>query len=471
MNINEFKTSIEMTINILNKNYWRSITFFGMVVISMFFAACEDDDTTIGGVITINKVFLEDVNSTVPDREVTFARLGQLLRIEGAGFTGIKKVYINGLSMYFNPIYVSDNSMLVGISRTTPTVEAAEEVRNTIRFVNDNNETIYSFEIRSSAPTVTSISNTMPLAGETITVNGTGLIEVSKITFPGDVVVTDGIVSDVDGEFFTVVVPSGISDEGGAILVECANGGAYSPAYFNFKKGVILDFDGLGQQGYWGAEDASMIHPNDLSSVLIGEGNVSQGTYVAHRPTRIASFAAAKNRLTEVWTAGNGADDWRGQITPYIPAETPVDEIAFQFDVFVPNAWSSTGFLKICMENGFNGGEWARDAYNYVPWVVNGEVVPFETAGWTTVTVPFSEFYQFSDGEFTFNDVIAQRDAASYKNFGIFFENSDFTLSNITGKDSDSSVEFLSSETSVDVYTDNWRIVSLKTQEYSDFVD
>ena len=199
MNINEFKTSIEMTINILNKNYWRSITFFGMMVISMFFAACEDDDTTVGGVITINKVFLEDVNSTVPDREVTFARLGQLLRIEGSGFTGIKKVYINGLSMYFNPIYVSDNSMLVGISRSTPTVEAAEEVRNTIRFVNDNNETIYSFEIRSSAPTVTSISNTMPLAGETITVNGTGLIEVSKITFPGDVVVTDGIVSDVDG--------------------------------------------------------------------------------------------------------------------------------------------------------------------------------------------------------------------------------------------------------------------------------
>ena len=45
-----------------------------------------------------------------------------------------------------------------------------------------------------------------------------------------------------------VNVPEGISDNGGSIFIECANGGAYSPAYFNCKKGVILDFDGKGQQ-------------------------------------------------------------------------------------------------------------------------------------------------------------------------------------------------------------------------------
>jgi hypothetical protein len=47
-------------------------------------------------------------------------------------------------------------------------------------------------------------------------------------------------------------------------------------------------------------------------------------------------------------------------------------------------------------------------------------------------------------------------------------ENADFSLANITGNDSDEK-EFPSSETSVDVYTDNWRVVSLEKPTYTDF--
>lgn len=454
----------------LNKNYWAYVVFLGMMMVSLLSVSCdEDDDSVSGGPITISKVFLEDVNSSVPDREIEFARLGQLLRIEGSGFSGLKRIYINGYSTYFNPVYVTDTSLLVRISAETPTVEAEEDVRNTIRLANDSNEIILSFEIRSSAPTITNISNTLPLPGETITIYGTGLIEVSKVVFPGNIEVTEGIVSEEEGEFFTVTVPEGVSDEGGSLFIECSNGGAYSPAYFNFTKGVILDFDENGSQGYWGAEDASMIYPNDLESAPIGEENVSQATYVPHRPARIVSFAAAKNRLTEVWTAGNDVDDWRGQLTPYIPATTPLSEVAFQFDIYVPEAWEGTGFLKLCLVNGFNGGEWSGASYNYVPWVVDGETEAFQTTGWTTVTVPFNEFYSYSDGDYTFEDVLTYREEADYKNFGIYFENSDFTLANITGNDSDSGIEFLSSQTSINVYTDNWRIVSLETPTYSDF--
>lgn len=450
-----------------NKIHWASITFLSLFIFSMLFTACEEDDIT-GGPITINKVYLQDASSSVPDREITFARLGQLLRIEGSGFSGLKKVYINGFSTYFNPVMVSDNSMLVSISKNTPTVDADSEVRNTIRLANDSYEATMDIEIRSSAPAITSISNTLPLAGEAIMVQGTGLIEVSKVVFPGDVEVTDGITSDADGEFFLVTVPEGVSDEGGSLFIECANGGAYSPAYFNFKNGIILNFDGIGTHGSWG-DDASMITADDLESNAIGEGNVSQGIYVPHRPGRIATLEPASNRNSEVWTAGNDVDDWRGQITPYIPATTPVNEVAFQFDVYVPEEWEGTGFLKICLINNFNGGEWSGACYNYVPWVVEGEVVPFQTDGWTTVTVPFNLFYAFADGDFTFEDVLAARESASYKNVGFFFENSDFTLANITGNDSDSEIEFPSSATSVSVYTDNWRIVSLATLTYSDF--
>ncbi len=63
--------------------------------------------------------------------------------------------------------------------------------------------------------------------------------------------------------------------------------------------------------------------------------------------------------------------------------------------------------------------------------------------------------------------MLAFREAATYQNFGVWFENSNVKLSNVTGQASE--VEFPSSATSVSVYTDNWRIVSLDTPVYSDF--
>lgn len=452
-----------MNKNKINKNYWAYIAVFVMLFSPFIFTSC-DDNTSDGGEITITSVFLEDVNSSVPDRLVTFARLGQLLRIEGSGFTGLKKIYINGYSSYFNPVYVTDTSLLVNISGDTPTIEAEEAVRNTIRLVNNNNEFVFDFEIRSAAPRVDNISNTLPLAGETITVSGSGLTEVTKVVFPGNVEVTEGIVSDTDGEFFTVTVPAGVSEEGGSLFIESANGGAYSPAYFNFKKGVILDFDGNGTHGYFGSA-TGMIFPADLANTPVGVGNMSHGTYVPHRPVRIASFAAATNRDSEVFTSGS--ESWRTQFSSYIPTSTPLDQVAFQFDVYVPEPWVDSGYLQILLINNFNGGEWTNGVYNYVPWIVNGEVKAFQTEGWTTVTVPFNKFYRFSDGEFTFENLLAYREGATYKNFGIFFNNSDIKLSNVTGTSSET--EFPSSATSVNVYTDNWRIVSLDTPTYSDF--
>lgn len=452
---------------IINKNYWTPILFLGLMFFSILFTACDNSDSNEGGgPITITKVFLEDVNSSVPDREVNFARLGQLLRIEGSGFRGLKKVYINGYSTYFNVVFVTDNSMLVSVSADTPILDADPDVRNTIRFANDSNETVFPFEIRSAKPVITNISNTLPKAGETITVYGTGLTEVSKVVFPGNIESTAGITSDEDGESFTVVVPSGVTENGGSLFVQTSNGGVYSPAYFNFKKGVLLNFDGQGQHGFWGSS-TSMIQPADLESVATGTGSVSQGKYVAHRPTRIVSFDAAKNRCTEVWTAGNGVDDWRGQLTPYIPASTPLDKVALQFDIYVPNDWKDTGFLKVCMANNFNGGEWAGAVYNYVPWIVDGKSVAFKTTGWTTVTIPLNKFYAWSKGDFTFETVLAYRESVTYKNFGFYFENSDVKLKDVTGIESE--VVFTSKATSVSVYTDNWRIVSLNTPVYNDF--
>ena len=260
----------------------------------------------------------------------------------------------------------------------------------------------------------------MPNPGEPIIIYGVGLEEVTKVTFPGGVVVTDGIISDEEGEYCQLNMPSGVSDEGGSLFVEGANGGAYSANYFNYKQGLLLNFDDAGSQGSWGSS-SSMITAEDLESAVIGEGNTSQGNYCRIPLAKQLPISAGKNRIAEVWTAGNGVDpDWS---TLGISAETPVSECGVQFEIYVPSEWSGSGFLKICCQNGFNGGEWERDCYNYVPWIVDGEEVPFVTTGWQTVTIPFSEFYKSkasSDAWTTFADVQATHAAASYCNFGFY---------------------------------------------------
>ncbi|MDT0647988.1 glycan-binding surface protein [Zunongwangia sp. F260] len=450
--------------NIISKKYRGYISLLGIFIFGFLFTACSnDDDAGGGGAVTVDTVYLQDVDSDVPDREVTFARLGQLLRLEGSGFTGVRRIYINGFQSSFNPVFVSDSSMLVRVSGDTPTIEAEEDVRNTIRLVKDNSETTIEFEIRSSAPTINRVSHTLPNPGEEITVYGSGLIEVSKVIFPGGVEVTEGITFDEeDGEFFTVTVPEGVSEDGGSLYIESANGAAYSPAFFNVERGVVLNFDGMGELGEFG----NTIRQGQLTSEPIGTGVVSQGNYVPLRNDTIASFAAGRNRVAEVFTSGN--ESWRSQFTPFIPANTPLEEVAFQFDIYVPEPWEGSGYLKILLINNFNGGEWSGGVYNYIPWIVDGEAVPFETEGWTTVTVPFTDFYLFNDGgDYTFEDLLQYRESATFKNFGMFFENSDFNLSDLPEYNDD--VEFPSSETSVQVYTDNWRIVSLETPVVTDF--
>ena len=202
------------------KIFWT--LFLGLLIFTSLLNSCsEDNEEGIDTPVTITKVYLEDAESSVPDREVTFARLGQTLRLEGSGFTGVKNVFINGYDNYFNPVYITDNSMLVSVSQSVPTITAPENERNTIRLEkSESNRYAYSFEIRASAPTVTGISHTMPQSGEQITIYGTGLQGVTSITFPGNVTVTGGIVSDdEDGEFCTVTVPEGVSNDGGSVLV------------------------------------------------------------------------------------------------------------------------------------------------------------------------------------------------------------------------------------------------------------
>ncbi len=458
----------------------KNIAIGAVAILSMGLTSCNPDDEYFDSkyqsqAISINKVYLEDADSDVPDREVTFARQGQTIRLEGSGFMGMKKVYINGYETYFNRAYVTNNSMLVQINSKTPISDAEPEDRNIIRLVKDGAETSYSFIVRAASPTISSISNTLPKAGEKVTVYGTGLQETTSITLPGGVVVTDGITSDdVDGEWYSFTMPEGVT-EGGSILSEGANGQAKTPGYFNYGYAMILDFDGNGTQGYWSwKETGSMINNEDL---VDDPANSGRGKCVQIVPDRLltAGVSSGKPRVTECWTAGNDndADDWTN-MTAYIDPTTDLSEVALQFDIYVAEPWSGTGFLQICLINNYNFSGISDENNSscctafYVPWIQDGAIVPFTTDGWQTVTIPFSEMGKYkaliADSESTnptFQTVIDDRNAATYKNFGIGFVNTDFSWNG---------VDVVSTAFSgPKIYLDNWRVVPCKSYTISDY--
>jgi len=431
---------------IIYTDFWT--LFLGLFMLTLSLNSCsEDDEEGIDTPIAITKVYLEDAESSVPDREVTFARLGQTLRLEGSGFTGIKKVFINGYDNYFNPVYITDNSMLVSVSQDVPTITAPEAERNTIRLEkSESNRYTYSFELRASAPAVTGISHTMPGPGDLITIYGTGLQGVTSITFPGNMTVTAGIVSDdEDGEFCTVTVPEGVSNDGGSVLVTGANGGAYSPAYFNFKKGLFQNFDDVNNYAWAsGIDDAG----TPLTDVIpaSGDGPRSQGGYQCFNVT---GETIAANADVRYWTNSSA---WPSGLLSVIPAGTAASDCGVQMDLYVEGDWTS-GVIRMVMADG-SGTD--RYCMIYRPWYVNETIVPIGNPGhWFTITLPFSDSKDYTGK--TFGDVVTSMANASYKQAGPWFHNIGVT----------DVVE--PTATNVKIYFDNLRVVPLNTPSYSDF--
>ena len=148
-------------------------------------------------------------------------------------------------------------------------------------------------------------------------------------------------------------------------------------------------------------------------------------------------------------------------------------DVAFQFDIYVPETWIGTGHLQICLFNNFNfagigsDDDGQRTAF-YVPYIQDGAVVPFTTEGWQTVTIPFSEFgyykKELEEGTTTptFKTVVEDRLAAKYQNFGVGFVNTDFTFGG---------VDIISTIFKTKVYLDNWRVVPCASVTISDFND
>jgi len=444
--------------------------------------SCSDDDDNQSTNMTINKIFLEDTKAPDGnyDREVDFARLGQTIRIEGAGFSGLKYIYVNGFETYFNNALMTDNNVWVTLNSKTPVAKADESVRNTITFVKDNTQTVHQFTIRAASPNISSIDNTLPMAGEKVIIHGSSLDETTKITLPDGTEITEGIENDVDGEWCSFTMPAGVTASG-SITTVGANGTAISPAYFNNNDCFIINFDGNVAMGSWSATfKAEDLVDDPLHS---GRGKVAPlipASYLEENPDGVK---AGIGKLPYWATAGKDDtyNDW-SRMTSAIPGTTPIDSVALQFDVYVPHEWDLSGQLVISLINNLTNGYYGSSetkyneqypgyAYAWVPWLdrTTGKHQAFSTGDrWQTITIPLSQFGQFTNTEktWTFQNAIDARNAAGKdnKNFLIAFSNADLKYD----KEAEDP-EYPAVTCKPEVYVDNFRIVPYSAITVSDF--
>ena len=464
--------------------------FLCLAIAAVVFTGCKDDDN--GGSttqMTIDKIFLENINDEVnKDREVEFARLGQLLRIQGSGFMGLKKIYINGYETYFNNALMTDNNVWVTLNGDTPVEKADESVRNTITlYKSDSNKLVYKFTIRAAAPSISSCDNTLPKAGETVTVYGTNLQETTKVTLPGGIEITSGIISDEDGKWYSFTMPDGVT-EAGSITSEGANGTAVTPAYFNDFRCFVTDFDGKGELGSWSATYSN----DDLVSDPLATGRGKVAMLVPQVKLDAGGLDAGSNSL--LWaTAGNdnANDDW-SRMFSIIPETTLASNLALQFDIYCPEPWDESGQLEFSLQNNLSNYGWNSDCTKFsaqykntaavwIPWLNDDGTHQAFTTGqrWQTITLPLNKFGNYnpetakSDADkataaaATLRQVSDDRNAGSYRNFLFLFVNGDIkTEEGVTPV-----LNYPAKLFTQKIYIDNIRVVNTTAIKVNDFDD
>ncbi|RYY24531.1 MAG: hypothetical protein EOP41_05820, partial [Sphingobacteriaceae bacterium] len=195
-------------------------------------------------------------------------RLGTQYGIIGTNLLTTTTVSFNGVSVYFNPALLTDNSIIVTIPASTSTatqVPFGPGQSNKLVIVTAHGRVEYTFPIQQPAPSITSFTPLSGGTGDIVTITGLVFNSVSAVRFDTTPAV---IVGTPTATSIQVRVPAGIASA--YIYVTTPGGTAKSPSSFGFKYTIYDDalatgWGGKGSGGYDGYSStrdyASTAHP------------------------------------------------------------------------------------------------------------------------------------------------------------------------------------------------------------------
>jgi hypothetical protein len=122
------------------------------------------------------------IDTTKRDSLFTRAMPGTEIVIQGNNLDGLKAVFFNDTSAYFNPVYATGSNVIVTIPSSAQTMATNPSVPGNIRLVTDHGTATYNFTLYLPPPYITSIA--LDNSGTIVTINGGNFQGVKKITFP-----------------------------------------------------------------------------------------------------------------------------------------------------------------------------------------------------------------------------------------------------------------------------------------------
>lgn len=394
------------------------LRLFIVLITLACFTACKKDNaysSSSAPVITS----IRSISPAPNDSTLTKVLPGQLVVIQGDNLLGATAVYFNGVSATFNAALVAKTNLIV----TVPEPDFSRPVagqENTIRVVTNAGETSFSLPLVPPPPVITGVDYEYKAAGQVLTIYGQYLYMVSKISFTGG----DGtnIVSNASGTSLQVTIPA--SATAGKILLSTKGGSISYSSYNDRVTGMFSNFDDVNKFQYWSASQT-----NDATLFPGAIGN-----YVQMKFDNVGINDQA-------WYDGGRSINMNdGEWVPAANISDPTSDWALKFDIYVKEAWK-TGALLV-----------RTDSYTYMaryePWktAVGGS---FTTTGWTTVTLPLSNF---------------KKEAAGFQGTGEAIPN----LSTLLGNNGTKAMSFMfynDSSTPIakfDAAIDNIRVVKIK---------
>ncbi|UZD23820.1 glycan-binding surface protein [Algoriphagus halophytocola] len=252
--------------NIRNSSH--SLLVANALLLVLVLGSCKEEDEINVGPPTIERV--RNTDPTSADSAFTSATLGSTLAIMGNNLLGTQQVYLNDYPLGVNTAYVTNNTVIVTVGDSVPTVATNPDVPNTLRLVNKAGEAIMDFQTLPPAPQITQVKNQYVKPGDELTLFGRYFYFVDTVYFPGeDVYVTSGFQTNSAGSSLTVTVPEGLDfSESQAISVVTRSGGSATNRNTQIyaDKGMVADFDTNGALVWpweWGwGMSGDMIRPS-----------------------------------------------------------------------------------------------------------------------------------------------------------------------------------------------------------------
>ena len=230
--------------------------------------SCSDDTLGHVSIDSVWSNWLNEDKTTPESVRINTCYLGKWIALKGSGFSTLEGVYCNGYLCPVKEYNKTDNWLIVEIPWSVPMASEIddENIKNTITVVTKNGESVYRkfvFKNPYLKPAVKSVSFTLPVAGQCITLNGENLHDASEIYFPGETEEIKGEIVNVDSYNVTVRVPAG-NMTSGALRLVCVDESVYSPNYMYHTDGLLLSDEEL----------YSEITPGSNCAVVTGQNNI-----------------------------------------------------------------------------------------------------------------------------------------------------------------------------------------------------